>query len=146
VIDLTGLPLAPGDVLLVDRGYETPCWIWQHGKTGGGAKGGYACRRRGKRRVYVHREVAEAVYGPLGRKTVDHKCRQHDCERPDHLEPVSQRVNLRRGERTKLTPERVRELRRRRAAGERPINLASEFGISPVTVAGICNGRTWRDV
>lgn len=46
----------------------------------------------------------------------------------------------------KLTEEKVREIRRRAAAGERVMDLAAEFKISAPAVSSIVNRRTWRHV
>ena len=51
-----------------------------------------------------------------------------------------------RGERnrhSKLTAQQVHEIRRRRAAGERPYHLAREFGVRYSTIWMIMTGRTW---
>ena len=46
----------------------------------------------------------------------------------------------------KLTEERVREARRRQAAGESATSMASEFGVSQVALANAIAGRTWKHV
>jgi len=47
---------------------------------------------------------------------------------------------------TEFTEETIIEIRRRRAAGERQISLAAEFGITRAGISGICVGRTWASV
>lgn len=49
--------------------------------------------------VYVHRVMYEQYKGPIpaGRQ-IDHLCRTPTCINPDHLEAVTPRVNVRRGE------------------------------------------------
>ena len=48
---------------------------------------------------YAHRIVYEALVGPVPDGLVlDHLCRRKDCVRPEHLEPVTQRENLMRGD------------------------------------------------
>lgn len=46
----------------------------------------------------VHRVLYELVVGPVAADLdLDHLCRNRACCRPDHLEPVSRRENIRRG-------------------------------------------------
>lgn len=77
-----------------DRGYESPCWIWQlvrHRKTG------YGQVRDGDRKVYAHRQMYEQARGPVPPGLeLDHLCRVHACVNPDHLEPVTRQENVRR--------------------------------------------------
>ena len=48
--------------------------------------------------------------------------------------------------RSKLTEEDVLDIRRRRAAGEKLVMLATEFGVNPVTISRISSGENWRHV
>lgn len=78
-----------------DRGYATPCWIStrcmkQNGYTVIGVAGVVK---------YTHRVAYEAFRGaiPAG-LVIDHLCRVRECCNPDHLEPVTTRINLLRGD------------------------------------------------
>ena len=74
------------------------CWSWAgwHNQT---RSGRYGYVRWDGRDRPVHRVVYELVNGvtvPKGHD-VDHLCRNASCVRPDHLEAVTHRVNLKRG-------------------------------------------------
>lgn len=43
----------------------------------------------------------------------------------------------------RLTPEKVRDIRQRREAGEYPTALAREFGVSKTAVVQAASGETW---
>lgn len=78
-----------------DRGYETPCWIWQRGKT----PGGYGQLQIGGRKIQAHRWMYEHERGPIpDGLQLDHLCRVRACVNPDHVDPVTQRTNVLRGE------------------------------------------------
>lgn len=67
------------------------CWLWIGART----KRGYGTL--GIR--LAHRVVYESVRGPIPRDLeIDHLCRVHACVNPNHLEPVTHLVNIRRGE------------------------------------------------
>lgn len=70
------------------------CWEWVAGRNGNGYGITYAS---GKAQV-AHRWAYEELVGgiPAG-LTLDHLCRNKRCVNPDHLEPVTQRVNTLRG-------------------------------------------------
>lgn len=72
------------------------CWEWQ-GNLGIGGRYG-SIKDEGRDRP-VHRVAYEALVGvvPDGME-LDHLCRNTRCVRPDHLEPVSHRENVRRGD------------------------------------------------
>jgi DNA-binding XRE family transcriptional regulator len=80
--------------------------------------------------------------------TLDHLCRQHRCVNPDHLEVVTTQVNIQRGRLAKLTPEAVREIRARAAAGAPQGRLAQQFGVNQSTISRIVTGARgdWSNV
>jgi hypothetical protein len=75
-----------------DRGYKTPCWIWQ-----GRISSRYGQIRIGKQSYQAHRAYYEQAKGDIPEGLVlDHLCEVTTCVNPDHLEPVTQRENIRR--------------------------------------------------
>ncbi len=75
------------------------CWIW----TGGLDKDGYALGYRPSpakpHTVRAHRAIYKLLVGPLSSAlTLDHLCRTRCCVNPDHLEPVTNKLNIMRGE------------------------------------------------
>jgi hypothetical protein len=46
--------------------------------------------------VPAHRAAWELFRGPIDAETIDHLCRNTICVNPDHLEPVTQKVNNQR--------------------------------------------------
>lgn len=70
------------------------CWLWMASTW----LGGYGRFWIDGRTVLAHRWSYEQHIGPIGRKQLDHLCRVRNCVRPDHLEPVTARENLLRGE------------------------------------------------
>lgn len=77
--------------IVEDRGYTTPCWIWQGLKTKG-----YGHIRR-PYSTKAHRYAWTLAHGPIPEGLeIDHLCRQKACVNPDHLEPVTHLENMRR--------------------------------------------------
>ena len=71
------------------------CWIWN------GAHNNYGYGRVYKdgRCLSAHRVAYEIAEGPVPPGLdLDHLCRVRDCVNPAHLEPVSRKENLLRGE------------------------------------------------
>ena len=84
-----------------DRGYDTPCWIWQG--TIDKAKGYGAVKVNGKM-LKVHRAMYEREVGPIPEgMTIDHLCKVRACLNPDHMEPVTDIENTKRGRHVKLS-------------------------------------------
>jgi hypothetical protein len=70
------------------------CWLW----TAATNEFGYGIFRIDGRNVRAHRWAYEDLVGPIPKGLVlDHLCRTPACVRPDHLEPVTQKVNSERG-------------------------------------------------
>lgn len=70
-------------------------WLWQACLY---PNGGYGCFWDGTRNVGAHRWAYEFCVGPIPEGlTIDHLCRTPACVLPDHLEPVTNRVNILRG-------------------------------------------------
>ncbi|MFD9879982.1 HNH endonuclease signature motif containing protein [Streptomyces alboflavus] len=76
------------------RGTAGGCWEW----TGHVKPNGYGQVRINRRALHAHRVAYEAVRGPIPEGLVlDHLCRNRACVNPDHLEAVSHRTNILRG-------------------------------------------------
>ena len=70
------------------------CWLWD-----GVLSDGYGATEVRGRQVKAHRFAYEALVGPVPQGLVlDHKCRTRCCVNPEHLDPVAQGENARRGE------------------------------------------------
>jgi hypothetical protein len=81
------------DKIAVDE--ETGCWNWVGAKTSQGY-GNFAIK---KKNFVAHRVSYELCKGEIpDGLNLDHLCRNRGCVNPDHLEPVTQRENLLRGE------------------------------------------------
>lgn len=66
------------------------CWLW----LGAIDQDGYASRYTHR----MHRAIYETLIGPIAEGLVtDHLCRVRRCVNPNHIEPVSNRVNVLRG-------------------------------------------------
>lgn len=81
--------------LKVNKDAPNGCWEWT----------GYRCsnnygywKQRDSKIILPHRFAYEQLVGPIPDGLVlDHLCRNPPCVNPEHLEPVTQRVNLLRG-------------------------------------------------
>ena len=144
----SGIRLRPGRILKPDRerrqgfqGYQRVTLVRVDGK---------------KIRRFVHQIVAEAFLGPCpAGQQVRHGPNGVDNNSADNLsygtaaENAMDRErdgNTARGSRNgyaKLTEATVREIRRRRAQGEKLRALASEYGISEPAVSAVSTGRNW---
>lgn len=73
---------------------EHGCWIWTAADNGVG----YGVAYFEERMQCTHRITYKVIVGPIpeGLK-LDHLCRVPACCNPDHLEPVTHRENVRRG-------------------------------------------------
>lgn len=110
----------------------------------------------------VHRLVVERS---IGRDLRTEECVMHLCDNPpcfrlDHLkigtkgENNKDRAAKDRGWRpdgeqhpmAKLTAGQVREIRRRAAAGERRVDLAEKFGVTPSAISNIVLRVSWKSV
>lgn len=73
---------------------EGDCWIWT-----AGINQGYGRFREGNTQLLVHRVFYEHFKGPIPKELViDHLCRNRACQNPAHLELVTRRENVVRGE------------------------------------------------
>jgi hypothetical protein len=131
--------------LILDMGYDTPCWVWQACLN----KWGYAKIKRGGKtqgghrlfyRAYVDLNLPPSRAGSDG---LDHLCRIRKCVNYAHLEPTTNAENIRRGELGKLSPDVIGMIRSRALAGENQKAIALDFDISQSHVSEIKNGHHW---
>ena len=73
-----------------------PCWLWTDAPNSDGYGIFY---ESSKRRLGAHRFAYELLKEPIpARLQLDHLCRNRICVNPAHLEPVTNRINVLRGE------------------------------------------------
>jgi hypothetical protein len=116
----------------VDRRGAGECWPW----TAWIDDDGYGRFWTGQSVGYAARWGYEHFVAPIpGRHMPDHLCRHRWCVNWAHLEPVTNRENCLRGERTKLTDNVVVLLMEaHRQAGTSVAELASIAGVHKTTL------------
>src|SRR3990167_1812336 len=78
----------------VNKNGPNGCWVWTAYKN----RAGYGEFGYRKRKVKAHRFIYEFLLGPIPKSLqLDHLCRNRACINPTHLEVVSPRINLLRG-------------------------------------------------
>lgn len=125
--------------IIEDRGYETPCWIWQRSRANG-----YGRMYHEGRLQQAHRVFYERKYGPIpDGLQLDHKCRNHPCVNPDHTAPISNAENTRIGSAAKLSREKVAEIFLLRSTGMYQAEIAARLGVHNCTVSRVLTGQRW---
>jgi len=91
--------------VMEDRGYKTPCWTWVRKLNDGGYP---IWHRKEHPTCMAHIQLWQMFNGsvPDGLE-LDHLCRNRSCVRPDHLEAVVHRENVRRGLVRRFTDEQI---------------------------------------
>jgi hypothetical protein len=121
----------------------TGCWIWKLSTS----PEGYGQYWRDGRQRCAHIVYYEALRGPVQEgKELDHLCRTPSCVNPDHLEPVTTKVNIRRGNVAKLDDDSVRQIRKLICDGLSYKRIGEMLRVSPATVCNVKTGKHWADV
>ena len=138
------------------------CWEWTAAKN----RKGYGVfvltdpLRQVKAHRWAYADAAGIGLASLDGLVVRHRCDNPGCVNPAHLETGTVADNNRdRAERgrsaasagelnsnAKITPEIVREMRTRRAAGETQRSIAESFGVKRQTVQKVLRAETWAHV
>jgi hypothetical protein len=115
------------------------CWVWQRGRD----HDGYGRVSANGRTVRAHRMMYERIRGPIPvGAELDHLCRNPSCVNPDHLEPVSTAVNVRRGRQSKLTLDDVQEIRDL-AATHTQRQIAAMYHVGQTTIGHVIRRESW---
>jgi hypothetical protein len=115
----------------------------------------------GRQARLAHRFVWEWLHGPIPTgKIIMHECDNRACINPVHLRLGTKYDNTRdmwnKGRQrvpfgtsngmARLTPAKVKRIRRRIARGEMLTCIARRFGVALGTIRAIRSGITWRHV
>jgi hypothetical protein len=100
------------------------CWTWLAAID----KAGYGRFSLNSKPAYAHRVSFEIAYGPLELgSTLDHRCRNRSCVRPEHLRSVTPKQNTENRSRRTWGVSGARGVTRARTAG-RWKGLVKHFG------------------
>ena len=124
------------------HGHTSACWIWKRRII----PVGYGMINRKLHPFkYAHRWMYEMTNGPIPNGLhLDHLCRVPSCVRPNHLEAVTCKENVRRGAGTKLGEKDIETIRTRRANGEIGAQIAREYGVTRAHISRIWTRKVWK--
>jgi hypothetical protein len=139
---------------------ETACWLWQRLLFKGNGYGRAGAWVDGKSFSWqAHALAYEAFVKPVPDGLIlRHRCDVRACANPAHLEPGTQKDNMRdmrergrsnrgsRNGRAKLTEVDVLRAFEMRAAGMTQREIAAELGVGRPAVCRILSGKQWGHV
>jgi uncharacterized protein (DUF433 family) len=133
---------------LEDRGYSSPCWIWNrhtNKKTGYALLSSWYKNPLGGSR-YAHRYFYTLIKGPIPEGLqLDHLCRVRCCVNPNHLEPVTAKENCHRA--SKISTQQREEILELRRNGLLMKDIAAKYGVRIGCIEVICRkGKVWTTV
>lgn len=121
----------------------TGCWLWLGGKAGKG----YGCSTLNWKHIVVHVFFYEHFKGPVPEGLdLDHLCHIRHCCNPNHLEPVTRAVNIRRGKSTILNEQQVTEIRQKFILGVDQYWLAAQYKVHKGTISKIISRNRWKNI
>jgi hypothetical protein len=131
----------------------TGCWLWTGAKVRRTNNYEQPIIGTWRSRTENAYRIAWMLYrGPIpDGQHVLHHCDNPICVNPDHLFIGTQKDNmvdmvLKARNATKLTANRVIAIRQRYDAGERPKDLAIEYGVTPTLIVYVGKRKTWRHI
>ena len=93
----------------------------------------------------AHRYFYEKYKGKIPKGLViDHLCKNRKCVNPNHLEPVSQALNVRRGNLPKLNLQKVAIIKSLYRQGFSQQTLANRFSVNQSQISRAVTGSRWR--
>ena len=120
-----------------DRGFDTPCWIWQKSTQASG----YGQTFVDGKFSYAHRAAFELWKRKLRKgEQVHHRCSVRCCVNPEHMEAVDIRDHAGAGGHGKLTSDDAAQIR---ALDLPDSEIARRYGVSRSLVSMIQSGRRW---
>jgi hypothetical protein len=139
--------------VMEDRGYSTPCWIWQLGTS----KAGYGVLSSKYGPRLAHRYTWELAHGPLDDGLdVHHRCEVPSCINPDHFQVLTRSEHAkvhhpptpkppRAPKRLyrKLTPDMVRFIRSYPGS---LTDAARQLGVSLSAASLVRSGKRWANL
>jgi hypothetical protein len=135
---------SPVDYVAEDRGFETPCLMWQGSldSTGYGQK-----FLPGGKSVPAHRWHYEQNVGPIPEGLIlHHRCEQRACVNWDHTTPTTQAINVQVSKKAKLTPKDIAGIKRLNATSDMTQSQIGDlFGVSGAHVCNILQGKAWKN-
>jgi hypothetical protein len=115
------------------------CWNW----LGAIDKTGYGHYTVGVKNYTSHKFVYTKYKGEVAKwLELDHTCNNRKCVNPEHLEPVTKLVNVRRSSATKLTIWMAAKIKER-LPFEKDSKIAQDFKVARQTIHSIRRRESW---
>lgn len=126
------------DAYVIEK--QSGCWIWKGSRWGRNKS--YGRVGFNYKRICAHRFYYKKLKGdiPQGMK-LDHLCRNTLCVNPEHLEPVTNAINVQRGNSAKLSMLKATAIRNSQLTTR---ELSKQYGVSIQCIRFVLNNKTWR--